>query len=156
MANRIGILLRDTISEEFESFSSSEYLEQIGLKVLAEAEIEDQEVSLLLTDNNEMKELNQHFRGIDEPTDVLAFAVNDGEEIPSFEALLGDIVISIPYMKKQALELGVSLQEELLRLFIHGVLHLIGYDHEVSEEEAEKMAREEERILDAVRHSFQQ
>jgi len=86
-----------------------------------------------------MRRLNFHYRGKDKPTDVLSFSLLEGEVISSFSnsvalipvALsLGDIVISIPTATKQAQEYKVTLGEELLRLLIHGILHLFGYEHE--------------------------
>lgn len=155
-ANAIGILVRETIQNEFELCASVEHFELLVHRVLQEAEVFDQELSILFTDNQEMQELNSHFRSKDSPTDVLAFSGVEGEEMPDIEPILGDVVISLPYAKKQAAELGVSIQEELMRLLIHGVLHLLGYDHEIDEQEAEKMFKEQERILELVKPSFQQ
>ena len=154
MPNAIGILIRESIEQEFEECSSVEHFELLVHKVLQEAKVFDQELSILFTDDKEMQELNSHFRSKDAPTDVLAFSGQEGEEIPEVEPILGDVVISLPYAKKQAVELGVSIQEELMRLLIHGVLHLLGYDHEISELEAKKMFKEQERILEIIKPSF--
>ncbi|MCA9956009.1 MAG: rRNA maturation RNase YbeY [Ardenticatenaceae bacterium] len=93
------------------------------------------EVTLLLTDDDQLKSLNKEYRGIDAPTDVLSFEV--GETMPGMdedEPYLGDIVISVPTAERQAKQGGHSLKAELQLLAVHGTLHLLGYDHEEPEE----------------------
>lgn len=89
----------------------------------------DKEVELIITDNNEIQEYNKNFRDIDTHTDVLSFPLADmptgDEKMP-----LGSIVISCDYVKSGALEYGHREEEELSLLFIHALLHLLGYDHE--------------------------
>ncbi len=85
-----------------------------------------QDIELILTCNNEIREINLNFRAIDAPTDVLSFP---NEPMPF--APLGSIVISDDFVKKLALELNHSEQDEFTLLYIHGLLHLLGYDHEV-------------------------
>lgn len=92
---------------------------------LSEAEIE-----LILTDNDEIAEINREFRGIDKATDVLSFPSD-----PFPGAPLGSIVISVDKVESVATELGHSQNDELALLFIHGVLHLMGFDHEVDQGE---------------------
>lgn len=106
------------------------------------------EVSIVLTDDTHIRELNRNYRGVDRPTDVLAFSQLEGREFPSDSApiTLGDIVISVETAARQAGEHGHSLQDELDLLTVHGVLHLLGYDDQ-TEEEAEEMRRHERRIL---------
>lgn len=105
------------------------------------------EVSVLLTNDREIHRLNREWRGKDKPTDVLSFALLDDPTAPP-APLLGDLVISIDTTRRQAKEYGVPVGEELLRLLIHGLLHLSGYDHEgVSRTEAERMRRAERRLL---------
>ncbi len=87
-------------------------------------------LSLVLTDDAQLQQLNHDYRQIDAPTDVLTFVadkplVNLPDEIP----YLGDILISVPYASRQAVEEGHSLPDELQLLAVHGVLHLLGYDH---------------------------
>jgi len=113
------------------------------------------EVSLLLTNDKEIQNLNKIFRKFDSPTDVLAFSMSEGSNSFSLpqeigEYLLGDIIISIETAKKQAKLLGHSLEQELTVLLIHGLLHLLEYDH-ISREDSEKMKAEEERILSYVK-----
>ncbi len=85
----------------------------------------DKSVELLFVDNNSIKELNKTYRGIDKPTDVLSFPLADTPYAP-----LGSIVISIDKAKELAKKLGHTIQEEIALLYIHGLLHLLGYDHE--------------------------
>jgi probable rRNA maturation factor len=97
-----------------------------------------------------MRRFNRDFRGKDKPTDVLSFSQLEGESpVPS--PSLGDLVISVDTTKRQAKEYGVTYTQEFLRLMVHGILHLHGYDHEgVSKAEAQRMRRREERILRAL------
>ncbi len=93
-------------------------------------------VTVLLTDDEQLRHLNKEFRGIDEPTDVLSFAAEElMEGTPDEEApYLGDIAIAVPIAEKQAKEGGHSLKAELQLLAVHGTLHLLGYDHEEPED----------------------
>jgi len=96
-----------------------------------------------------MRRLNYQYRGIDMTTDVLAFAMREGPGPPSL--LLGDVVVSVPQAVRQAAEQGHSIRHELAALLIHGILHLLGYDHERGESEARRMRRKEHAVLQAVR-----
>lgn len=93
-------------------------------------------VTVLLTDDEQLRHLNKEFRGIDEPTDVLSFAAEElmEEDLDDEEPYLGDIAIAVPIAKKQAKEGGHSLKAELQLLTVHGTLHLLGYDHEEPED----------------------
>jgi len=116
--------------------------------LLSALEYDDAELSLLITDDAEIAELNSTYRNKQKPTDVLSFSQQEGEG--AAEGILGDVVISLDTAERQAVEYEVSVAEELQRLLIHGVLHLCGYDHEnVPEAVAEEM-REKERELSAV------
>jgi probable rRNA maturation factor len=108
------------------------------------------ELSILLIGDSAMRRFNRDFRGKDKPTDVLSFSQLEGESpVPS--PSLGDLVISVDTTKRQAKEYGVTYTQEFLRLMVHGILHLHGYDHEgVSKAEAQRMRRREERILRAL------
>jgi probable rRNA maturation factor len=87
------------------------------------------ELSVLLTDDRRMADLNRTYRGVDGPTDVLSFPQNDTSESVDLD-LMGDIVISIPTAALQARESGISLDVEVEHLALHGFLHLLGHDHE--------------------------
>ena len=106
----------------------------------------DCEVSILLTDDAEIQVLNHQYRHIDEPTDVLAFAMREGIGGELNPKLLGDLVISVPTAQRQSVAHGHSLDIELALLSVHGTLHLLGYDHQTSEE-AEIMFEEQETLL---------
>jgi probable rRNA maturation factor len=109
------------------------------------------ELGVIITDDQSIKSLNKKYRGKNKPTDVLSFSMIEGE-IPLAESPnLGDLVISLPTAIKQSIAYDVNLYQELLRLMIHGLLHLLGYDHEnVSKQEARKMQLEEERIYEKL------
>lgn len=110
--------------------------------------LDDAELSLLLVSDPVMHELNRTWRGKDRPTDVLAFAQREGGRAP--DGLLGDVVISVDTARRQAAELGHSLPTEGERLLVHGILHLLGYDHERSAPEARRMQRKERALLRAI------
>lgn len=98
----------------------------------------------MLVNNREIRRLNARYRKKDRPTDVLAFQTNG---LPGVgDRILGDVVISVEQAKKQAKERGRAPEDELETLLIHGILHLLGYDHERSEREAKIMRRLEGRI----------
>ncbi len=106
--------------------------------------------SITFIDDEKMHEMNLNYRGVNRTTDVLSFALNDKEENYVSEInLLGDIFISIPKMKSQALEYGHSEKRELSFLCIHGLLHLLGYDHMVEEDEKVMFNLQEEVLRDA-------
>ena len=130
-------------------------MEQILRSVLQKtAEVYDistsTEVSLVLANDEYILALNREYRGIDCATDVLSFALNEGDEPIVIdgpeEILLGDIIISIETATRQATEYGHSLERELAYLTVHGILHLLGYDH-MTEEEKREMRHEEEYVL---------
>lgn len=97
----------------------------------------NKEIDLLVTDDVKMKEINSEFRGIDKSTDVLSFPFEDVPMAP-----LGSLIISADYVKRLALELEHSQDDEFCLLFIHGLLHLLGYDHELDNGEMRDKERE--------------
>lgn len=104
--------------------------------------------NVIFVDNETIRKINREYRDIDRETDVISFALEDNKDIDfSFGRLLGDIYISVDKMKAQAKEYGHSEKREMAFLTIHGLLHLLGYDHETYEDE-EVMFREQELILD--------
>ncbi|WP_035486488.1 rRNA maturation RNase YbeY [Alicyclobacillus contaminans] len=105
------------------------------------------EVSVSFVDDDEIHALNRDYRGVDRPTDVLSFALREGDEMPvgpGEPEWLGDIVISIPRAEEQALEYGHSMAREVGFLLVHGFLHLIGYDHQDETAEREMFGLQEE------------
>lgn len=108
----------------------------------------DVELSVALVDDATIQALNRDFRGQDRPTDVLAFAMREGEAMPEPRPgepeLLGDVVISVDTARRQASERGRPLLDELTMLLAHGLLHLLGYDHATKAEEKVMSARTRE------------
>lgn len=111
------------------------------------------EVSVSIVSNEEIKQINHQFRKIDKATDVLSFpqlTFEEGEVAQvneNNEVILGDIIISIDRAKEQAAEYGHSLKREIAFLTVHSMLHLLGYDHMVPEEEKEMFKRQEEILM---------
>lgn len=108
--------------------------------LLTAVELADAELSFVLCSDAHIQALNRQWRGKDAPTDVLSFPQED-------EDVLGDLVISVPTAARQAQERGTPLQTELRVLMVHGLLHLLGYDHETSDEDLAEMAEAEGRVL---------
>jgi probable rRNA maturation factor len=106
----------------------------------------DAELSLVLTDNSEIHELNRRWRGKDAPTNVLSFPAEAERPAPDAPLLLGDIVLAFETVAREARTQGKRLDQHLTHLVVHGVLHLLGYDHEV-EPEALRMEALETEIL---------
>ena len=108
--------------------------------IMANLNCLDKEISILLMGDDDIRQLNKKFRGYNKPTDVLSFPQNADEDPPiPGEIILGDIAISLDIAKIQAKEHGLKLKEEIILLLIHGILHLLGFDHEISEQEEIKM-----------------
>lgn len=132
----------------------SEELEVLMMTVLEKgAEFQkvaaDAEISVLICDADTIHDLNKTYRHVDAPTDVLSFALNEGEEdIPEEEKTLGDIIINLDRAEEQAEEFGHSKERETAYLAIHGFLHILGYDH-YEETDKKKMRTAEEEILSA-------
>ncbi len=106
------------------------------------------EISVVITDNDQIRQLNKRYRKVDKPTNVLAFPMHEGQFGDITPGLLGDIVISCETAQKEAKTANIRLAERISQLLIHGILHLIGFDHEVSKSDAGKM---EEKSLELLR-----
>jgi len=109
------------------------------------------ELTISLVEDREMQRLNAAYRGKDQPTDVLAFAMREGKRAAGDETVLGDVVLSLDTAKRQAESRGHTVDEEVTTLLIHGVLHLLGYDHERSPAEARRMKRKERELGASLR-----
>lgn len=120
-------------------------LRRVAQSVLEQTGYPSADVSLTLVGKTRMQRLNRTYRQRDYATDVLAFPMQDASQSP--EAFVGDIVICVPVALSQASRFGNTPDEELLRLLIHGTLHLLGYDHETTEREAKRMKRKEQTIF---------
>jgi probable rRNA maturation factor len=172
MAMEINVLIEEGIEVQLES----DWLQSIVEKTLtAENLPPNAEISLVITGQERIRELNRQFRGLDRPTDVLSFAMSEQTEekpeafikppdsqlhsgtdvitSPLFEAFigppdgmlhLGEVIISYPQAVIQAEERGHSIKKEMVILIVHGVLHILGYDHEKPDREPAMTAREKE------------
>ena len=134
--------------------------EEIEANVRAAAEVvgqlygvENGEVSVTLTNNEYINTLNKEYRGIDRPTDVLSFALNESEEPEMVDGpavnVLGDLIISVERAEEQAADYGHSLRREVAFLTVHGMLHLLGYDH-MEDEEREEMEAEQRFVMEKL------
>lgn len=134
-------------------------LERLLALAAEEEGVRDGVVSLTFTDDEGIRELNRKFRGVDKPTDVLSFPMReagpdeppiirdeDDPEAAEIDEPIGDIVISLPRALAQAAEYGHSPEREIGFLFVHGFLHLLGYDHDTAERERDMFERQE-RVL---------
>ncbi|ATF12622.1 rRNA maturation RNase YbeY [Brevibacillus sp. HB1.2] len=151
----------EILHEEIEPID--ENLQNLLVRCLeAAAKLEDVqgEVVVTLVNNERIHELNRDYRGVDRPTDVLSFAMNepgegemeifiDEDEASEFPNMLGDIIISVPKAQEQAEDYGHSFERELGFLTVHGFLHLLGYDHGTPEEEKEMFSRQE-KVLEEI------
>ncbi len=130
-------------------------LERLAARAMtAEAVHAPSELSIVLADDATVRELNRAYRAVDATTDVLSFAQREGEAFARPEGAaphLGDVVISLDTARRQAAEQGVSLQDETAHLLVHGILHLLGYDHERASDAAVMQAREEA-VLGGAHH----
>ena len=140
---------------EFRALVDKGWVRKIVREILkAEGVPPPYEMSLVFTDAERVKRLNRDYRGVDEPTDVLAFYLLPQRQSESSFALppdgitrLGEVVVSYPQATAQARQQGHSTERELALLVIHGILHLLGYDHEEPEQE-EKMRAREKQLLE--------
>ena len=140
-------MMQYQINDEFGYSEDYDYLDSLIERVLTREKATDSVFSIIFVDNEKIHELNKQFRGVDRPTDVISFALEDAEEeFLSTIRVLGDIYISIPKMQEQAKEYGHSEKRELAFLVVHGLLHLLGYDHQTEEEE-KVMFRIQEEML---------
>ncbi|WP_297474071.1 rRNA maturation RNase YbeY [Persephonella sp.] len=134
---------------------TKDFVKQIAQKILKELQLDNVELSITLTDNETIRQINKQWRKKDKPTDVLSFPID--EKPPGYRyKILGDVVISLPFAKRQAEEIGISYQEEVIRLLTHGILHLLGYDHEGCPAEAKKMFNLQDRIMKKITSSHTQ
>jgi len=132
---------------------SKKWLKEVAEKILSELELDNVELGITLTDNKTIQQLNKEWRFKDKPTDVLSFPID--EQPPAYKyKILGDVIISLPYAKKQAEEIGFTLKEEILRLLTHGILHLLGYDHETSEKDAKVMFSLQDKIFNKLKEQI--
>lgn len=135
------------IINEFKEEVKCDYLPKIIDKCLEMEHVENAVFTIIFIDDEKMHELNKTYRGIDRTTDVLSFAYEDNETMKCDIRMLGEIFVSIPKMKEQAKEYGHSETRELSFLVVHGILHLLGYDHTLGEKEEKEMFSRQELVL---------
>ena len=129
---------------EWESFAI-----EVSRAVLSYLDLSEAELSILLCDDATIHPLNRDYRGKDKPTDVLSFAQREGEFAFVDDNVLGDVIISMDTTIRQAKERSHSTEVELRVLLVHGILHLLGYDH-IEDDEAEIMEAKEREILSVI------
>ena len=121
-----------------------DYLNKVIKRTLKEENVKNAVFSIIFVDEEKIHELNKNYRGIDRVTDVISFAFEDTKDLLyNNTRVLGDIYICIPRMIEQAEEYGHSIKRELSFLTVHGLLHLLGYDHMEKEDEVEMFALQE-------------
>ncbi|WP_062046312.1 rRNA maturation RNase YbeY [Bacillus sp. JCM 19034] len=142
--------------DETESLNKKQ-LELVQQLIVKTAEVEslkgDIEVSITFVNEEQIQQINAEYRNKNQPTDVISFALNDqidgevnvvGEGMPN---MLGDIIISVPHIKRQAEEYKHTFERELGFLTVHGMLHLLGFDHKTEAEEKEMFSRQENILM---------
>ena len=168
MPHAVSIEFDEALPEAERDGLDTAALGALAERALASEAAEDGAVTVLLAGDDRLRELNAAHRDVDEPTDVLSFPAAEAEafpgEVASGEAVpsgaeaardegpryLGDIAISVPAARRQAAEAHLDLADELGHLMVHGLLHLLGYDHETPEDDAELRAIEEALLGDQI------
>ena len=141
------------VDDEYAAWVNVENLRAVAVAALRANEVDDAELTILLTSDAAVQELNLDYRNVDAPTDVLTFVAQggDGEQdlaLPpelaaEIDRYLGDIIIAYPYVVQQAAHYGNTPAAELRLMVVHGILHLLGEDHDTPEATAEMWARQE-------------
>jgi probable rRNA maturation factor len=140
-----------TIDAPYEEYVAAVDLERVALAALVAEGVPAVELGILITDDATIRDLNRRYAGEDRPTDVLSFSLREGEEFvsPDETLRLGEVIISLDTARQQADEAGRPLDAEVAHLLVHGILHLLGYDHAEPEEACAMQARENA-ILGAI------
>ena len=160
MPNEIDVNIDEALSLPVPDVDS--WMRRLGLHVLECEQIDGSGLSVLITDDETMRELNRAYRAYDQPTDVLSFGLSKlakrapGGEVlepgfvlpPDSSSQLGEVIISLPTAQRQARENDRPVDMELAHLLIHGILHLLGYDHYEPDEEREMRSREEKLLAE--------
>lgn len=140
----------EIFNETNEEIEEIKFLDEVIKHTLESENASDSELNVIIVDNEYIHKINKEYRGIDRPTDVISFALEDEPDIKLDHRVLGDIYISIDRAREQANEYNHSLKRELCFLCVHGVLHLLGYDHMKSKEEEIIMFGKQDKILDEL------
>lgn len=147
MPSSNSVLIQNNSSSKIKT--DKKKIKEVVLAILENHSVKSSEVSILLTDNTQIKELNSQYRGKDKATDVLSFPQDISSELEDVR-MLGDVIISLEKITEQADDYGVTFDEELYRMLVHGVLHLLGYDHVNGGRQAAKMKAKEQDMLKLV------
>lgn len=139
----------EIINETEETINSVNVEKVLNIALKLEA-VKNGIFNVIFVDNDYIQKINREYRSIDRPTDVISFALEDEDDIKYNDfRMLGDIYISIDKAKEQAIEYGHSLDREICFLSIHGILHLLGYDHIEKSDEVVMFAKQEEILNEA-------
>jgi probable rRNA maturation factor len=135
-----------TIDEAYGEYVAPGDLESVARTALEAEGVPTAELGILITDDATIHDLNRRYADEDKATDVLSFSLREGEEFVSPDDIvrLGEVIISLDTAKRQAEEAGRALEAEVAHLLVHGILHLLGYDHAEPDEERAMQARERE------------
>lgn len=154
------------IDDEYAPHVDGENLRAAAVATLIAGGVEDAEVAIVVTSDATVRQLNRDYRGVDAPTDVLSFAAQEGDDrqelaLPAelaaeLDRYLGDIIIAYPYTMQQAGYFGSAPVAELRLMVVHGILHLLGDDHDTPEAEAEMWARQESVLAQFGDHGLSQ
>ena len=119
--------------------------------ILGALDCPDGEISILIVDDPQIEKLNRKYLNRSGPTNAIAFPMREGEFSHLSPQLLGDVVISTDTASKEAQNSGMSMEQRFKELLVHGILHLFGYDHETSDQDARKMEKKSRELLDLIR-----
>jgi probable rRNA maturation factor len=125
-------------------------IQQKATDILNALDYHDAELSILIIDDPQIAILNKKYLRRNGPTNVIAFPMRTNQFSNINPELLGDVVISIETAEKEGKSIGISMEERFTQLLVHGILHLLGYDHEKSEQEADKMEKKSDEILKLI------
>jgi probable rRNA maturation factor len=125
-------------------------IQQKTTDILNALDYHDAELSILILDDPQIAILNKKYLRRNGPTNVIAFPMRTDQFSNINPELLGDVVISIETAEKEGKSIGISMEERFTQLLVHGILHLLGYDHEKSEQEADKMENKSDEILKLI------
>ena len=137
----------EVFNETLEELEELSQLKEFLLQVAKDEKLDNIIYNVIIVDNEQIHEINREYRGIDRPTDVISFALEDDKTFNRTDIrVLGDIYISIDKVRSQSVEYGHSFKRELYFLAVHGFLHLLGYDH-MEKDDEEKMFKKQEEVL---------
>ncbi|MBI4301162.1 MAG: rRNA maturation RNase YbeY [Chloroflexi bacterium] len=151
------------IDEPFQESADEAWLQRLAEETLRQEGVTASvDISLVVTDDDTIQTLNRTYRGIDEPTDVLSFSLleESSEDSQAFVAPpdglthLGEVVISFPYIARQAQDYRHSVEQELALVAVHGVLHLLGYDHIDPDDQRRMKSRERAILKEALKRAI--